>query len=138
MEIVRSAPFQCSIGKGHDTSCLYMHHAMLILGCPSDESWELYGAALRLASPDRFGCGHQIGSYLGLIPCEDSSADRQRLGHITKQGSSRLRFLLVEAAQAAVRWDPERRSRVHGIRTPTFFVKAGLNLPGRGLRCGGD
>jgi transposase len=60
---------------------------------------------------DRFGCGHQIGSYLGLIPCEDSSADRQRLGHITKQGSSLLRFLLVEAAQAAVRWDPDWRRR---------------------------
>jgi transposase len=53
---------------------------------------------LVLGSPDRFGCGRQIGSYLGLIPCEDSSADRQRLGHITKQGSSLLRFLLVEAA----------------------------------------
>ncbi|WP_157467931.1 transposase, partial [Edaphobacter aggregans] len=66
---------------------------------------------LVLGSPDRFGCGHQIGSYLGLIPCEDSSADRQRLGHITKQGSSLLRFLLVEAAQAAVRWDPDWRRR---------------------------
>jgi transposase len=32
------------------------------------------------------GCGHQIGNYPGLIPCEDSSADRQRLGHITKPG----------------------------------------------------
>ncbi len=29
---------------------LHAHHAMLILGCPSDESWEFYGAALRLAS----------------------------------------------------------------------------------------
>ena len=66
---------------------------------------------LVLGSPDRFGCGHQIGSYLGLIPCEDSSADRQRLGHITKQGSSLLRFLLTEAAQAAVRWDPDWRRR---------------------------
>jgi transposase len=66
---------------------------------------------LVIGSPDRFGCGQQIGSYLGLIPCEDSSADRQRLGHITKQGSSLLRFLLVEAAQAAVRWDPDWRRR---------------------------
>ena len=66
---------------------------------------------LVLGSPDRFGCGNQIGSYLGLIPCEDSSANRQRLGHITKQGSSLLRFLLVEAAQAAVRWDPDWRRR---------------------------
>jgi len=66
---------------------------------------------LVIGSPDRFACGKQIGSYLGLIPCEDSSADRQRLGHITKQGSSLLRYLLAEAAQAAVRWDPSWRRR---------------------------
>jgi transposase len=66
---------------------------------------------LVIGSPDRFACGKQIGSYLGLIPCEDSSANRQRLGHITKQGSSLLRFLLVEAAQAAVRRDPDWRRR---------------------------
>src|SRR5271170_3310241 len=66
---------------------------------------------LVIGSPDRFACGKQIGSYLGLIPCEDSSADRQRLGHITKQGSSLVRYLLAEAAQAAVRWDPDWRRR---------------------------
>ena len=32
---------------------------------------------LVIGSPHRFACGKQIGSYLGLIPCEDSSADRQ-------------------------------------------------------------
>jgi transposase len=69
---------------------------------------------LILGSPDRFRCGKQIGSYLGLIPCEDSSADRRRLGHISKQGNSLLRFLLVEAAQAAVRGDAAwRRKFIH-------------------------
>jgi transposase len=69
---------------------------------------------LVIGSPDRFACGKQIGSYLGLIPEEDSSANRQRLGHITKQGSSLVRYLLAEAAQAAVRWDPDwRRRYVH-------------------------
>jgi transposase len=43
---------------------------------------------LIIGSPERFRCGKQIGSYLGLIPCEDSSASRQRLGHISKQGNS--------------------------------------------------
>jgi transposase len=37
--------------------------------------------------------------------------NRRRLGHITRQGSSRLRFLLVEAAQSTVRSLPEWRSR---------------------------
>ena len=58
---------------------------------------------LVIGSTKRFACGKQIGSYLGLIPCEDSSANRQRLGHISKQGNTLLRFLLVEAAQARER-----------------------------------
>ncbi|HWC20184.1 MAG TPA: transposase [Terriglobales bacterium] len=33
---------------------------------------------------ERFGCGKQITSYLGLVPAEDSSGERRRLGHITK------------------------------------------------------
>ena len=69
---------------------------------------------LIIGTPERFQCGKQIGSYAGLIPCEDSSAGHQRLGHITKQGSSLLRFLLGEAALAAARWDSDwRRRYVH-------------------------
>jgi transposase len=34
---------------------------------------------------DRFPCGKQVASYLGLVPLEDSSGNRRRLGHITKQ-----------------------------------------------------
>lgn len=48
---------------------------------------------LVLGTPDRFACGKQVASYLGLIPCEDSSADSWRLGHITKQGNALLRYL---------------------------------------------
>jgi transposase len=66
---------------------------------------------LVLGTPERFRCGKQVGSYLGLIPCEDSSAGKQRLGHLSKQGNVLLRYLLVEAAQAAVRCDAEWRRR---------------------------
>jgi transposase len=66
---------------------------------------------LVIGTPDRFPCGKKIGSYTGLIPCEDSSAGRQRLGHISKQGNTLLRFLLVEAAQAAARCDADWRRR---------------------------
>src|SRR5580698_5355009 len=66
---------------------------------------------LIIGTPERFQCGKQIGSYVGLIPCEDSSAGKQRLGHISKQGSSLLRFLLGEAAQAAARINPEWQRR---------------------------
>jgi len=66
---------------------------------------------LIIGKPDRFQCGKQIASYLGLVPLEDSSGNRRRLGHITKQGNSLLRFLLVEAAQVTARSLPEWRSK---------------------------
>ncbi len=66
---------------------------------------------LIIGRADRFQCGKQIASYLGLVPLEDSSGNRRRLGHITKQGSSMLRFLMVEASQVTVRSLPEWRSK---------------------------
>jgi transposase len=66
---------------------------------------------LTLGDVSRFDCSKQVGSYLGLIPGEYSSGNKQRLGHISKQGSSLMRFLLVEAGQTAVRGDePLRRA----------------------------
>ena len=66
---------------------------------------------LILGQTERFNCGKQIASYLGLVPEEDSSGERRRLGHISKQGNSLLRFLLVEAAQVTVRSDVRWRNR---------------------------
>jgi len=62
---------------------------------------------LTLGPAERFASGKQVGSYIGLIPSEDSSGGKQRLGRISKQGSSFLRFLLVEAGQTAARYDPQ-------------------------------
>jgi transposase len=66
---------------------------------------------LIIGRTERFDCGKQVASYLGLVPLEESSGNRRTLGHITKQGSSMLRFLLVEAAQVTVRSVPEWRSK---------------------------
>ena len=69
------------------------------------------GFVLIIGKAERFQCGKQVASYLGLVPLEDTSGNRRRLGHITKQGSSMMRFLLVEAAQVTVRSVPEWRSK---------------------------
>jgi len=66
---------------------------------------------LIIGRTDRFQGGKQVASYLGLVPEEESSGDRRRLGHISKQGNSLLRFLLVEAAQVTVRSDSEWRGK---------------------------
>jgi transposase len=66
---------------------------------------------LIIGRAERFQCGKQIASYLGLVPLEESSGNRRRLGHITKQGNALLRFLLVEAAQVSARSIPEWRNK---------------------------
>ena len=50
----------------------------------------------------RFDRARRVAAYCGLDPCESSSGDTVRMGHISKQGNRLLRHLLVEAAQRAV------------------------------------
>ena len=50
---------------------------------------------LTIGDESRFQRGKQVASYLGLIPREESSGGRQKLGAITKQGNRLLRSLLV-------------------------------------------
>jgi len=51
----------------------------------------------------RFHRSHQVESYVGLVPSEDSSGGKRRLGAISKRGNSYLRALLVQAAWSIVR-----------------------------------
>jgi transposase len=58
----------------------------------------------------RFATAPQLMAYLGLVPSEHSSGERQRRGAITKTGNSHVRRVLVEAA-----WTyrfPARKTRI--------------------------
>jgi transposase len=52
---------------------------------------------------ERFATAHQVEAYLGLVPSEQSSGERQHRGRITKQGNTRMRWLFVEAAWRILR-----------------------------------
>jgi transposase len=58
----------------------------------------------------RFGKLKCVGSYFGLVPCQDSSAAVNRLGHITRDGPAIVRKLLCEATHVAVRKSPTLRT----------------------------
>jgi transposase len=51
----------------------------------------------------RFRSAHHVESYLGLVPSEDSSGGKRRLGAISKKGNPYLRSLLVEGAWGILR-----------------------------------
>lgn len=61
---------------------------------------------------DRFSHPDKLAAYGGLTPRQHQSGGRNFHGHITKAGNSLLRWLMVEAARAAIRWDPHWR-QVH-------------------------
>ncbi len=64
---------------------------------------------LAIGPVTRFPRSRKLVSYLGLNPIEESSGGRRRLGGISKQGNTMVRWLLVEAAQQAMRFDPALR-----------------------------
>lgn len=92
--------------------------------------------ASELGDFSRFEQPGQLMSFLGLIPSEHSSGDRQRKGSITKTGNGHVRKALVEAAQAYRL--PARKSRAiqkrqEGVTTEICAIswKAQCRLCGR-------
>ena len=57
----------------------------------------------------RFKNQKQLFSYLGLTPREHSSGERVYRGHISRQGSARLRKILTEVSWRAIKQDPKLR-----------------------------
>ena len=62
--------------------------------------------ANELGDLQQFSSEKALRRFTGLTPSEFSSGENRHLGHITRQGSSRIRALLVEAAWFAIREDP--------------------------------
>ena len=79
---------------------------------------------LVIGTPERFHCGKQIASYVGLVPEEKSSGDRRRLGHISKPGNVLLRFLR-SSWYTAVSWfvrnnSASLRASIRSLLLPSF------------------
>lgn len=86
-------------------------------------------AACFVATVDRvgrFAGPHQLESYLGLVPREYSSSERQLRGPITKAGNTRLRSLLVEAAWSIMNYP---RPETLALRSWTKRIAARRGMP---------
>jgi transposase len=83
--------------------------AVLLMTHPGIGPVNALAFVLAIGPVTRFHCSKKIASYFGLNPSEASSGGRRRLGSISKQGNTMVRWLLVEAAQQAMRFDPALR-----------------------------
>jgi len=63
-------------------------------------------SAIAASVPDAsaFGTGRQFAAWLGLVPRQNSTGGKPRLGRISKQGDANLRRLLIIGAQSVLRW----------------------------------
>ncbi len=61
-----------------------------------------------VTDPEVFKSGRELAAWIGLVPRQNSTGGKERLGRISKQGDPYLRWLLVAGAMAVIR---------HGRRT---------------------
>jgi transposase len=95
--------------------------------------------------PQRFPHAKAVGRYFGLVPCQDQSGDKNRLGHITREGPAVVRQLVAEATWQAVRrsatvraffertqrGDPQRK-KIAVVATAHYLVRVMWALLKRG------
>src|SRR5260370_36562573 len=60
----------------------------------------------------QFRNGRQLAAWIGMVPKQNSSGGKRRLGRITKQGNDYLRTLLVLGARAAIAAAARRDDRL--------------------------
>jgi len=65
-----------------------------------------------IADPEVFKSGREMAAWIGLVPRQNSTGGKQRLGKISKQGDQYLRWLLVAGAMTVIR-HAKRRGATH-------------------------
>ena len=66
--------------------------------------------------PHRFRDAKAVGRFFGLVPSKDQSGDRNRLGHITREGPAVVRQLVAKATWQALRRSPTGRAYFERVR----------------------
>ena len=64
-----------------------------------------------IADPKAFRSGRDFSAWIGLVPKQNSSGGREKLGSISKQGDRYLRSLFTAGALAAIRY-----AKIHGTK----------------------
>ena len=86
----------------------------------------------------QFTSARQFGAWLGLVPSQNSTGGKARLGRITKRGDEYLRTLLIQGAKSAVMNSSKRSDRISQwlvqLKQRIGWQKAALALANKNAR----
>jgi len=85
-------------------SCRNEEKAMRLLTIPGVGPITASAIIAGVPNIQGFRSGRDFAAWLGLVPRQNSSGGKERLGRITKMGDRTIRRLLVTGALSAIRW----------------------------------
>jgi transposase len=95
---------------------LYRERVEILKSVPGIGTLIAMELLLELQDVSRFRQADQLAAYVGLTPSQYSSAEKVRMGRITKAGKHALRALLVQAAWQLIRKDQAMREKYDRIK----------------------
>ena len=90
---------------------------------------------LELQDVSRFRRAEQLAAYVGLTPSQYSSADKIRMGRITRIGKNTVRSALVESCWQLIRKDKAMRKRYEQIKARAGGKRAIVAIARKLLLC---
>jgi transposase len=90
-------------------------HARLLQTMPGIGAYSALLILSEIGDIHRFPDSRHLCSYAGLVPSVHASGGKIRLGRLTKQGSSWLRWILVELSVHAINGAPQFRSLYYRV-----------------------
>ena len=97
--------------------CGNSEDAALLMSVPGVAAFTATALACRIGKIERFPRSHSLANYWGLTPgCRNSGENNQRLGSITKAGSTMARWLLAQMTHHVLRKDARLREWFKRIR----------------------
>ena len=74
-------------------------------------AFRMWERSVESADPNAFRSGRDFSAWVGLVPKQNSSGGKDKLGSISKQGDRYLRSLFTAGALAVIRY-----AKIHGMR----------------------
>src|SRR5207245_5666126 len=89
--------------------------AQLLCTMPGIGAYSALLILSEIGNVHRFPDSRHLCSYAGLVPSVHASGGKTRLGRLTKQGSTWLRWILIELSMHAIKGAPQFRQLYHRV-----------------------